>query len=56
MKRFILFAGDFYYPQGGMDDFVDSENTLKEAKELSEGYEWAHVLDIETGSVVWTKV
>ena len=32
MKRFLVFAGDAYYPEGGMYDFQDDFDTLEEAK------------------------
>ncbi len=30
-KRFLLFAGDTYYPQGGWRDFIKSFDTYAEA-------------------------
>ena len=32
MKRFLVFAGDAYYPEGGMHDFQEDFDTLEEAK------------------------
>jgi len=32
MKRFLVFAGDCYYPEGGMNDFQDDFDTLEEAR------------------------
>jgi hypothetical protein len=32
MKRFAVFAGDHYYPAGGMYDFKKSFNTQEEAE------------------------
>lgn len=32
MKRFLVFAGDAYYPEGGMNDFQEDFDTLEEAK------------------------
>lgn len=34
MKRFAVFGFDDYYPYGGMDDFLGSFDTRKEAKEF----------------------
>jgi len=34
MKRYWLFAGDNYYPNGGMDDFVGSFYRIDEAKKI----------------------
>ena len=31
MKRFLLFAGASYYPQGGMHDFRDAFDSAEEA-------------------------
>lgn len=33
MKRFAVFACDYYYPSGGMGDFQKSFDTAQEAKE-----------------------
>lgn len=35
MKRFLLFAFDKYYPLGGMRDFVNSFDSLCEAKDAA---------------------
>jgi hypothetical protein len=45
MKPFWLFAGDYYYPSGGMDDFKDSFDTLEAAKAAAPCgvLTWAHV-------------
>lgn len=59
MKRYWLFAGNNYYPMGGMEDFHNSYDTLEEAKksykvlheEDSYEYAWAHVYDSETRSI-----
>ena len=32
MKRFLVFAGDAYYPEGGMYDFQDDFDTLEEVR------------------------
>lgn len=39
MKRYWLFGWDFYYPSGGMDDFIEAFETLEEAKEAQ--LKWA---------------
>ncbi len=51
MKRYLLFAGDYYYPVGGMEDFIGDFSTIERAK--NKGVEliknnkadWAHVYD-----------
>lgn len=51
MKRYLLFAGDHYYPSGGWNDFVGSFDTAREAMEWAESKaikdsdDWAHVVD-----------
>ena len=32
MKRYLLFAGDTYYPGGGWSDYKGSFDTIEEAK------------------------
>lgn len=57
-KKYLVFAGHNYYPSGGWDDFISSHSSLDEAidaakkeKEM-EAYDWWHVVDFETGSIV----
>lgn len=47
LKRFLIFIGDNYYPNGGSNDFKNSFDTIQEAKDsTSTGhYEWAHIID-----------
>jgi hypothetical protein len=52
MKRFLVFAGDAYYPEGGMNDFQEDFDTLEEArsfeakiKEEFKSMEWIKCLD-----------
>lgn len=54
MKRFLLFKGDDYYPQGGFDDFVGSYDTVDEAMDAHkpESCQWAHVADSLEWSIV----
>lgn len=63
MKRYLVFIGDCYYPDGGMDDFEGDFDTLEEAKDFitekanKENFSWkitwAHIWDTETKSQVW---
>ena len=54
MKRYLLFAGDYHYPNGGWSDFVDSFDSVEEAQDhlnhSKDSYlvDWAHVVDTET--------
>jgi hypothetical protein len=54
MKRFLLFAGDEYYPAGGWEDFIESFSTvngaLAEAATLEA--DWFHIVDLTTGEMV----
>lgn len=53
MKPFILFAGDNMYPRGGYNDCVGAFLSLDEAlKAARGGYEWWHIYDARTNSVV----
>jgi len=59
MKRYLLFAGDNYYPCGGWEDFIEDFDDLQKARdrgaaeEVADGLgRWWHVVDSETKSVV----
>jgi hypothetical protein len=49
MKRYLLFAYDHYYPQGGMDDciaiFNSFEECMKELKGYYSSYDYYQILD-----------
>ena len=56
MKRYLLFSGSDYYPAGGWDDFINSFNTLIEARAAGEesnkedkDWKWFHIVDLKTG-------
>lgn len=62
---FALFAGEDYYPAGGMDDLVGVFDTPSEAQaSFYEGdgdtglYDWAHIVDTDTFKkvLVWAVV
>jgi hypothetical protein len=58
VKRFLLFAGQTYYANGGWRDFVSSHATLDEAEAARKaehveqnsnyGTGWTHIVDSET--------
>lgn len=56
MKRYLVFAGDVYYPEGGWKDFQGSYDTREEAflncpnKESWDG--WGHVVDSEVWMII----
>ena len=50
MKRYLIFAGDQYYPRGGMRDCIGSADTYEEAQTLLKEHEyapfdWHHTFD-----------
>ena len=49
MKRYLLFAGDDYYPKGGWRDFQDGFNTLEDALKgaANAKKDWWHVVDMQ---------
>ena len=63
--RYLLFAGEEYYPTGGWYDYRAGYPTLDEARAAGEDlldrkidppysstFEWFHVADCETGRIV----
>lgn len=57
MKRFLLFSGDGYYPNGGVEDFIRGfsspesiEQHLRALADKGEKPDWSNVLDIQTGT------
>jgi hypothetical protein len=60
MKRFMLFIFQNYYPDGGMNDFVCSCDTVEDAKKSAEEYVSSicfsqhkmQIYDIEANQVV----
>ena len=56
-KRFLVFAGDNYYPNGGWHDFSESFDDMNTAVEFARNvrtgnYDWSHVLDSERQKVI----
>lgn len=56
MKRYMLFAYDGYYPQGGASDILKCFNDINDAKDLWEksSFEFGEVVDLTTELVVLT--
>lgn len=67
-KRFLLFAGERYYPSGGWNDFVLDFDTAEDAafagRSLAERrreqenlghFSWWHVVDSQTLRVVYAR-
>lgn len=57
-NKYALFAGDNYYPSGGVGDFIDFFETIEQAKERvslqpkNREFDWWHVLDVSTFKIV----
>lgn len=53
MKRFLVFAGDCYYPSGGWDDFHSDHDTADEAQKAAiNAGDWWHVVDSQERRIV----
>ncbi len=53
----MVFAGDIYYPLGGMSDYHGSfellEAAIEEARSQASCMDWAHVFDSISERIVW---
>jgi hypothetical protein len=55
MKRYLVFAGDTYYPEGGAREFHAAFDTVEDARDALVCHQWgtwAHVFDLETESII----
>jgi len=52
VKRFVVFSGDQYYPDGGWSDYRSSHATLTEARSASAPGDWRQIVDLSTGQIV----
>lgn len=54
-EYFLLFAGDYHYPLGGMFDLKQRFNALDEAKAAVDfeklPYDWAHIVRVDEGGL-----
>jgi hypothetical protein len=53
MKRYMVFGGDYYYPRGGMNDLLESCDSVEEVRScladwLDREHKWFHVIDRQT--------
>ena len=61
LKRFAVFSGDQFYPNGGWRDFRSSYATIKAARQAAEGNkslipgDWIQIIDLRTGKFVFEK-
>lgn len=47
MTKYYLFAGDNYYPMGGLDDLANVYESLKQARKDGQTYDWYHVVTMD---------
>lgn len=60
VAKFLVFAGQTFYPEGGMDDFrfvcykkgCHFESVEKAIENDDNCFEWCHIVDFETFEVV----
>lgn len=65
MNKYYLFAGDFYYPTGGIDDYIttlvvkgddaaiDKANEILVENNLNGEYKWAHLVLADSMRKIW---
>ena len=58
VKRFVVFTGNLYYPDGGWSDFRSSHDTFEAARDEAESNhsDWWQVVDLTTGIIVASRV
>jgi hypothetical protein len=58
MKNYLVFIGLYYYPNGGMEDFIEDFDTLDEAKNISKiGQTMNHIQKLNIGiTFIQTKI
>lgn len=51
--RYLLFAGQNYYPQGGIDDLVGEFESIEEAQRVCgvAPYDWGHIVMLNAGTI-----
>lgn len=52
--KYLVFAGDNYYPSGGWDDYVDSTTSIEDALVLllKVDRDWWHIVDKDSFKIV----
>lgn len=62
MKKYLVFAGQDYSLDGGMDDFLGKCDSITEAKEMLKNYpysslgvDWWQIVDYKTMKIVEEK-
>ena len=52
-EKYLLFAGEFYYPSGGLHDFIGNFKTIEDAKgRIKDYHDWYHIVDLESLEIV----
>lgn len=54
MKRYLLFSGINYYPNGGWSDFNTDSKILTDLQKIAKTfeYDWWHIVDTYTMKIV----
>lgn len=61
MRRFLVFAGDTFYPKGGMNDLILQTDDFESAEEIamtsetSYAFWWWHIYDTELNRILVEK-
>ena len=58
MGRYLLFAGDEYYPAGGWQDYRGRFNSLNEAIKAAAKLTWGwwQIVNLETGKIILEEI
>lgn len=52
-KRYLLFAGEYYYPSGGFHDYKGSFETINDARSnVMLHHDWYHIVDLDTLKII----
>lgn len=51
-SQFLVFAGDFYYPGGGWDDFIGVFDSIEAARKGVPDKDWHQIVDANTLQIV----
>lgn len=50
MQKYLVFAGDDYYPSGGVADFVGAHDTFQDALFEAPRKDWVQIAELYTAS------
>jgi len=59
MKRYMLFSGDYQYPEGGIEDLVCSSDDLQSLKNIiiehkeKNLHDWFHIYDCKRQEIIF---